>query len=147
MSARHKARLLAVQAIYLFDEDLPWELEELLQFPWLTESELAAYNDQTLSYARLLVSGMIEQQEIVDNGIRAHLKNWDFSRLTRVDRSILRLGVYTLAFQQDIPRNVVIHESILLAKRLSGAKSHSIINGLLDAFAETCRKAHDTTEK
>ncbi len=136
-----------MQALYLYDEGLPWELEELLQFPWLTDDEREACGEETLSFAQLLVSGMIEQIEAVDRGIRDHLKNWDFTRLTRVDRSILRLGVYTLAFQREIPKNVVIHESILLAKRLSGEKSHSIINGLLDAYAETCRISHDTTEK
>ncbi len=147
MSSRHKARLLAVQAVYLYDEGLPWELEELLQFPWLTDGEREACGEDTLSFAQLLVSGMIEQIEKVDQGIRDHLKNWDFKRLTRVDRSILRLGVYTLAFQREIPKNVVIHESILLAKRLSGERSYSIINGLLDAYAETCRISHDTTEE
>ncbi len=137
MSVRHKARLLAVQAVYLYQEGPQWELQELLQFPWMTEQERSsAYSEACLSFARLLVSGMIEELEFIDLTIRDYLRRWDFERLMRVDLAILRLGIYSLAFQRDIPKNVVIHESILLAKRLSGEKSYSIINGILDAYAK-----------
>ncbi len=67
-------------------------------------------------------------QLIVDATIR-----WQFSRLSPVDRSILRLGVYQLKYCPEIPPKVVINEAIELAKRYSTEKSGPFVNGVLDA--------------
>ena len=58
---------------------------------------------------------------------------WEFTRLSPVDRSILRLAVYQLRFCPDIPPKVVINEAIELAKKFSTDKSAGFVNGVLDA--------------
>jgi len=58
---------------------------------------------------------------------------WEFTRLSPVDKSILRLAVYQLKFCPDIPPKVVINEAIELAKKFSTDKSPGFVNGVLDA--------------
>jgi len=65
---------------------------------------------------------------IVDSTVK-----WRLSRLSPVDKSILRLAVYQLKFCLDIPPKVVINEAIELAKKFSTDKSPSFVNGVLDA--------------
>ncbi len=73
-------------------------------------------------------------QLITDSTIR-----WQFSRLSPVDKSILRLGVYQLKYCPDIPAKVVINEAIELAKRYSTDKSGPFVNGVLDAVLKKLR--------
>jgi N utilization substance protein B len=65
--------------------------------------------------------------------IAASTIKWQFTRLSPVDRSILRLSVYQLKFCADIPPKVVINEAIELAKKFSSDKSPAFVNGVLDA--------------
>jgi N utilization substance protein B len=64
---------------------------------------------------------------------------WQFSRLSPVDRSILRLSVYQLMHCPDIPPKVVINEAIELAKKYSTEKSGPFVNGVLDAVLKKLR--------
>ncbi len=59
---------------------------------------------------------------------------WEFTRLSPVDKSILRLAVYQLKFCPDIPPKVAINEAIELAKKFSTDKSSGFVNGVLDAI-------------
>ena len=61
---------------------------------------------------------------------------WQFTRLSPVDRCILRLSVYQLTFCPDIPPKVVINEAIELAKKFSTDKSPGFVNGVLDAVTK-----------
>lgn len=58
---------------------------------------------------------------------------WELSRLSGVDRSILRLAVYQFCYCSDIPGKVVINEAIEIAKKYSGQQSPRFVNGVLDA--------------
>ena len=69
-----------------------------------------------------------------DELIIACVVGWEFSRLSLVDKSILRLSVYQMKFCPDIPAKVVINEAIELAKKFSADKSGSFVNGVLDAI-------------
>jgi N utilization substance protein B len=68
-----------------------------------------------------------------DELIVASIIKWQLSRLSAVDKSILRLAVYQLKFCPDIPPRVVINEAIELAKKFSTDKSPAFVNGVLDA--------------
>ena len=61
---------------------------------------------------------------------------WKMSRLSFVDKSILRLAVYQLKFCNDIPPKVVINEAIELAKKFSTTQSGAFVNGVLDAVSK-----------
>ena len=77
--------------------------------------------------------GTWEKLSECDELITASTIKWKLSRLSSVDKSILRLAVYQLKFCTDIPPKVVINEAIELAKRFSTAQSSAFVNGVLDA--------------
>lgn len=131
MGLRRKGRVIAFQALYFWDVTHP-AASELLRFEWLEEG--SAEDDETArTFARLITSGAVENIEAVDAAIRKELEHWDFSRLSWVDRAILRLGAYELLFQNDVPASVVIDEAIGIAKQFGADESFRFINGVLDA--------------
>ena len=68
--------------------------------------------------------------------ISSSLKNWTIDRIPRVDRNILRLAVYELLFQKDVPVNVVISEAVNLAESLSTDDSASFVNATLATISK-----------
>ena len=125
--------MLALQALYSWDfTGIP--TDELTRFAWLDEERRVAYDENTLSFAAMLVKGTLEHIEQIDEAIRDQLEHWDFSRLAKVDLAILRFSVYALLFQQDIPHSVTIDEAIDLAKQYGNDDSYRFINGVLDGI-------------
>jgi N utilization substance protein B len=99
----------------------------LLDFSWIDPSA-----EVDLSFPRLLVQGTLQELKAVDSLISEQLEHWDIERLARVDLAILRIGVYSLRFQPDIPAQVTIDEAVELAKELSTDDAFRFINGVLD---------------
>jgi N utilization substance protein B len=129
MGSRRKSRILAVQALY------SWEMTScdpgtLYDFSWRSPS----IEEDTLTFARLLVAGTLENIDQVDEQIKAQLEHWDFSRLARVDLAILRVSAYQLLYQPDIPDSVAIDEAIGIAKEFAANESYRFINGVLDGI-------------
>jgi N utilization substance protein B len=69
--------------------------------------------------------------------IRSHLKNWDFSRLNRVDLALLRMSAYTLMYQSDVAPSIVIDEAIGISREYGTDDSYRFINGVLDSIRKT----------
>lgn len=78
-----------------------------------------------------LVYGVLENKEKIDEMITRHLVNWKLDRLANVDRAILRLSAYEMAFVDEIPASVSMNEAIELAKQFGDDKSAKFINGVL----------------
>jgi len=72
--------------------------------------------------------------EVCDGLIKVAAVKWELSRLSQVDRSILRLSAYQLKFCPDIPGKVVINEAIELAKKYGAEQTPRFVNGVLDAI-------------
>ena len=104
--------------------------EQLLEFSWV---DSPADREDTLAFARILLSGTLERIEEVDAALQAHLEHWKLERLARVDLAILRLSAYSLLFQSDIPASVTIDEAIDLAREFGSDESYRFVNGVLDA--------------
>ncbi len=128
MDRRTRARELTMQALYQLDVQGPDALNNLWQF-------FAEANPD--DFVRKLASdwskGTWENLEQCDELIAGSTIKWQFTRLSPVDKSILRLAVYQLKFCPDIPPKVVINEAIELAKKYSTDKSPAFVNGVLDA--------------
>ncbi|MBO4437924.1 MAG: transcription antitermination factor NusB [Spirochaetaceae bacterium] len=138
--ARRKSRIIAFQALYSWDvNNIP--LEELLEFAWVDEQTQAKLGDDNLSFSRMLISGTIENIEKVDETIKSHLTNWDFSRLNKVDLAVLRISVYPLIFQQDMPSTIIIDEAVDISKEYGSDDSFKFINAILDSIKKSCRTA------
>lgn len=87
-----------------------------------------------LDYARRLFRGTLQHRQEIDDLIRAQAEHWRLERMPVVDRNVLRLAVYELLYEQDVPRLVVVDEAIELAKRFGSEQSGSFVNGLLDGL-------------
>ncbi len=125
---RTRARELAMQAIYQLDIQGGILLECLGEFFIENES-----NEFICKLASNWTKGTWENLAFCDETILASTIKWQLSRLSFVDKSILRLAVYQLKFCDDIPPKVVINEAIELAKKFSTAQSPAFVNGVLDA--------------
>ncbi len=72
----------------------------------------------------------------LDETIKKASDNWRLERMSRVDRNIMRMGVYELLFEHDTPVKVVINEAVELAKHFGTDESASFVNGVLDRIAK-----------
>jgi len=129
MDRRTRARELTMQALYQLNIQGP-DLFELLD-RFFTEAD---EDDFVRKLASDWTRGTWENLEQCDEPIIASTIKWQFTRLSPVDKSILRLSVYQLKFCPDIPPKVVINEAIELAKKFSTDKSPAFVNGVLDAI-------------
>jgi transcription antitermination factor NusB len=125
---RTRARELAMQGLYQLDVQGPDLLRQLTEF--FIENDP---DDLVRKLASEWTKGTWENLAQCDELIVASTIKWQLSRLSFVDKSILRLAVYQLKFCPDIPPRVVINEAIELAKKFSTAQSSAFVNGVLDA--------------
>jgi N utilization substance protein B len=143
MASRRKGRILAFQALYGWESNrVP--VDELLSFSWLEEGKRASLDESIAAFSRNLISGAVENVKVIDNLIKKHLDNWDFSRLNRVDLAVLRMSVYTLMFQKDISSSIVIDEAIGICKEFGTDDSYRFINGVLDSIRKTLQAPKET---
>ena len=77
----------------------------------------------------------------LDEHIAGATENWDIARMAAIDRTILRIGTYELAYRDDIPPKVTINEAIDLAKKYSTESSGEFVNGILDKVRMRLGKA------
>ena len=127
---RRQARELAVCALFQVEFAPQVNLSELLQL--LDSGQEVA----DLDYAELLVSGVIEHKEELDRLISSFSKHWSLSRMSVVDRNVLRMACFELRFgSETIDSAVVINEAVAVGKKFGSSDSSSFINGVLDAVA------------
>ena len=134
MDKRTRARELAMQGLYQLDVQGADLLERLGEFFIENDSD-----DSVRRLASDWTKGTWENLAQCDELIGGATIKWQLSRLSPVDKSILRLAVYQLKFSPDIPAKVVINEAIELAKKFSTDKSPAFINGVLDAVLKKLR--------
>jgi N utilization substance protein B len=90
--------------------------------------------EDAFHYAQALVRGTLDHRQQIDDMIRGQADNWRLERMPPVDRNILRLAVYEMLFEMDIPKLVVVDEAIELAKKFGSEQSGRFVNGLLDGL-------------
>ena len=141
--SRRKGRILAFQALYSWDVGgVP--RESLTSFAWAVNVDNPIIDEGTRVFATLLIDGTLEHIEEVDSQIKSHIsEKWDFSRLDRVALAILRLSIYSILYQKDIPHSVVFDEAITIAKEYGSDDAYKFINAILDSVkkdAETVKE-------
>ncbi|ENK0839842.1 transcription antitermination factor NusB [Clostridium botulinum] len=137
---RRKSREVAMRLLFqttLNEENLEEALENLKDVRESEESakekdyESVDLKDVDIDYVKRIIKGIEGNKEEIDEKIKGNLKNWKIERLSKVDLSILRLCTYELKFEEDIPSKVSVNEAIELAKKYSGEKAATFINGVL----------------
>lgn len=127
MGSRRKGRELAVQMLY------QWELsQESIAQVQKTFWRLGEASAEAQRLSQRLAEGTLEHLDEIDALISSHARHWKLSRMSAVDRNILRLATYELLYE-EVPWRVVINEALEVTKRFSGEEAAQFVNGVLDA--------------
>lgn len=123
---RREAREKAVQTLFQLDNT---ELTVGEAITYIIEEPPNRFYEQ-------LVRGTVEHQEKIDEILVEKLENWSLERLPKIERTVLRLAVYELLFNEEVPHRVVLNEAIELCKTFGDEKSGRFVNGVLSKFNE-----------
>ena len=129
MGQRHKAREFALHGLYMFDT-VSASLDRILSLDWV-EDEVT---DEARGFFKEITNGTIDHLSEIDDLIKKHSRNWSFERISAVDKSILRLSVYSMLYDKEVDPVISINEGIELGKKFGGENSGNFINGILDAI-------------
>jgi N utilization substance protein B len=133
---RHQARIVALQTLYQLDTQ---RAETTEHAGWLVQAllEESGLSGDPAEYAWRLVQGVWAKRAQYDEMIAGASRHWEVARMVVVDRNILRLALYELIEQPDVPVRVVIDEAIELGREFGGEETPQFINGVLDAIYKT----------
>lgn len=123
--AREQAFLLLFEKSFK-DEPIPDIIEDAKQ---ARDYEDDAFIDQ-------LVEGVLNHLTEVDDLIRENSTNWKLERVSRVTHTLLRLAVYEMLYEKEIPTGVSINEAVNLAKKFAGVEDSSYLNGVLGGISK-----------
>jgi len=145
MKSRRKAREAILQALYSCDTLNDWSVANLDLYLARYQPELFAEATPEMldnaEFAKAQIAGIFKNIKEIDGFLSKASLNWSVARMSRVDRNILRLAIYEIAFCLQIPVNVSINEAIEIAKNFSSVESSTFINGVLDKIAGLVRPA------
>lgn len=142
MQIRTQGRIFALQILYQLDISNA-DIEVILDRFWQMnvgeyEAELQNIlepvnaNIEAKEFATLLVKGVLEHLETIDESITECSTNWEIHRMSVIDRCVLRSATYEIFYLVDIPPIVTINEAIELAKLFGAEESGKFVNAILD---------------
>jgi len=140
MATRHQARTAVVGLLYAYDlgnENISKFSDEILE-----EDKI---RNKQREFSNTLFTGTVENLAMLDKEIEAHLTEWDYSDIGKVEKAIMRLGAYEILVAKT-DKAIIINEAVELAKKLADEKSPKFINGVLDALGEKKVPKKETEE-
>ena len=129
MKVRRRARMAVLQTLYeldFADHDPKLALEARFEERDLPES--------AKRFARSLVVGVQTYRTYLDGVVGELAPEWPISQIAAIDRNVLRIAIYELLFEPDIPPKVAINEAVELAKMFGGESSPRFVNGVLGSL-------------
>ncbi|WP_153732918.1 transcription antitermination factor NusB [Sporosarcina obsidiansis] len=121
---RREAREKAIQTLFQLDKS-EMNVDEAIGY--IVDAPLNNFYEQ-------LVRGTAENLTEIDNEITNKLENWSIDRLPKIERTVLRLAVYELLYNKEVPDRVILNEAIELCKTFGDEKSGRFVNGVLSKF-------------
>jgi len=136
--SRRLARELALKILYCYESgrsEIPAILNEIL--------DKKKYHFSMKAFSKKLVMLTIDNMGTIDEQVKGVVQNWQYDRISTIDKLILRLGVCELLFFNDIPYEVTINEAVEMAKKFGSEESQKFVNGILDAVAKQVKKNNE----
>lgn len=132
MSNRHLARVIAMQSLFNWDFNgrNNRDLKEIVRGGLINFAP--NFNDK--GFVVDLIKNIVLNLEKIDKYISKYAPEWPIDQITVVDRNILRVGIYELIFNEQVPSRVAINEAIEIAKTFGGESSGKFVNGVLGAI-------------
>jgi N utilization substance protein B len=131
-SNRHLGRIVALQTLY--EQDFRRESnDDTFDLATVLKRNISRYEstvDDT-EFIERLVAGVAAHEAELDERLRPIAPEWPIEQIARMDRITLRIGLYELLHEKDVPPKVVINEAVELAKAFGGDNSSKFINGVL----------------
>lgn len=126
-SNRHLGRIVAMQTLYEHDFRGESKVAPILA------RNLAEFSNsiEDTNFVHDLVDGVEKEQANIDAQIGPAAPEWPVDQIARIDKIILRIGVYELMIKRDVPPKVAINEAVELAKAFGGENSSKFVNGVL----------------
>jgi N utilization substance protein B len=131
-SNRHLGRIVALQTLYEQDfrresGDASFDLDSVLK------RNITRYESTVddVFFIEELVKGVAAHEAELDDILRPLAPEWPIEQIARMDRVVLRIGIYELTYGKDVPPKVVINEAVELAKAFGGDNSSKFVNGVL----------------
>jgi len=112
-------------------------LEDVLKLAWADSEKGEPIDEESGAFARMLIAGTVEHKAEIDGLISNHLNGWEFERVNKVTLAILRMSVYSLLYQKDIPASIVIDEAVGIAKDYGQNDAFKFVNAVLDAIRKS----------
>lgn len=147
-SNRHLGRIIALQTLYEQDlrhdaDDKAFDLDAVLQ------RNIARYQHMLddVDFVKQLVAGVTKQAPELDAKLQPVAPEWPIDQIARMDRIILRMGLYELENEDDVPPKVVINEAVELAKAFGGDNSSKFVNGVLGTLLRQREDKAKTAKK
>jgi N utilization substance protein B len=129
-STRHKARAIALQALYEIDSaarPAGTVVERLLAE--------AKQSEENAVFVRELVAGAIRHRDEIDRNVQKFAPAWPVEQIAMIDRNILRLAIFEILFDNKVPVKVAISEAVELAKTYGSESSAKFVNGVLGSVS------------
>jgi N utilization substance protein B len=133
MSARSKARKRALDI--LFQADVRGDTPATVLAAEAKRAANEPAREASWLYAREIVDGVIDNQDAIDEQITTFAKDWTLARMPAVDRAVLRIGVWEILYNDEVPTAVAIDEAVELVKEFSTDESGPFVHGVLARIA------------
>ena len=127
--SRHKLREQVFKLLFRIEFNDSVEMEEQKEL-FFTTSDVETTEEES-RYIEEKYQAVVDKLDEIDGLISSNAKGWSIDRMSKVDLTILRLGVYEMIFDDTIPEVVALNEAIELAKEFGQDQSYSFINGVL----------------
>ena len=125
---RSESREEAFKLLYSLQMQSDYDLEEQIQF-FIDEENITDNN--AIKYINETIRGIDQNNEQIENNVKENIKsNWSISRISRIDLTLLKLGIYEILYSK-LPYKVVVNEIVELAKKYGDDSSKSFVNGVL----------------
>lgn len=133
MGRRRDARVLALTFMYQYDLEVYDKMEDIIHYTLFMDE----YEVDVVNYSSELAVGVVNKLGEIDKVISDAADNWSINRMATIDRNILRISIFEMLFEEDVPKNVTINEAVEMAKMYSTEKSGEFVNGILDKISKT----------
>ncbi len=134
MGVRRRGREYALQMLYAMDLT-DYQPDQVFAGFYALQD----LNRDAFYYARRLVDGVHSHLHEIDPVLSKYAEHWKIHRMAVVDRNLLRLGLFELMFQKEIPFPIIINEALEIVKEFSDAEGTQFLNGILDAARKEFR--------
>jgi N utilization substance protein B len=131
-SNRHLGRIIALQTLY--EQELRQDAgDTTFDVNQVLARNIERYKDMLddIEFIKKLVAGVSSQAAQLDAALQPVAPEWPIDQIARMDRIVLRIGLYELENEADVPPKVVINEAVELAKAFGGDNSSKFVNGVL----------------